>query len=364
MISGNHIFVCSIRCMQKVTKHLLPSTSPTVEATDSSRLLWHEDGPSESVNSLSVLVDWLTTEGNYARYRGSDDEGRTPAEGVIDKRGYCNMIAELMRRSGIRKPRTPDAIKNKIASIAGDWACAHDFLNRTGAGIEDEMTLHDAVKKRCALYYTLAPTFASQGNASGFTNESEDFTFRDLTTDDNDDGSVDDETDTTASTLDSFRTTASRISGTSRATVTPASGVAGAVSVAAETPQTENTRRRIEFLNVADVTTSTKKLRRGGTPDEPSLESKFFDQKIAFQEKKLEVDNGRLELEKKKDVRAAELFEMEKTEMRAKLMRDHFNMKKETQKYWLQAVNDGLYDSIEEAKRDYPLPPDPTFQFN
>eukprot|EP00979_Chaetoceros_neogracilis_P011634 scaffold2927_cov268-Chaetoceros_neogracile.AAC.39 len=33
---------------------------------------WHNDGPTDSINSLSVLMSWLTTEGNYSRWRGGD----------------------------------------------------------------------------------------------------------------------------------------------------------------------------------------------------------------------------------------------------------------------------------------------------
>jgi hypothetical protein len=371
MISGNHVLACGLLCMPKKNKKVAPPRpDPTDEATgiDGPRLLWHEDGPNDSVNSLSVLLDWLTTEGNYARYRGSDDDGRTPADGVIDKKGYCTMISELISKQGIRKHRTADAIKNKIASIAGDWATAHDFLNRTGAGIEDEMTLQDAVKKRCALYYILAPTFASQGNASSFTNEDDDFSFRELAIiKDNeiesDDDSANNDTDLSTSTLNSVRST-TRGPGSTRTSVTPAAvrtaGEARVNTASAETPQTENTRRRMEFLIVGDITTTTKKLRRGCYSDD-TPENKFYAEKMSFNQDKLKVDNGRLELEKEKEKRAAALFEIEKIEMKAKIMREHLNMKMQTQKYWKQAVEDGIYSSIDDAKKDYPLPPEPTF---
>jgi hypothetical protein len=47
--------------------------------------------------------------------------------------------------------------------------------------------------------------------------------------------------------------------------------------------------------------------------------------------------------------------------MKAKIMREHLNIKMRTQKYWKQAVEDGVYSSIDDAKKGYPLPPEPTF---
>jgi hypothetical protein len=36
----------------------------------SKKSFWHNDGPTSDVSSLSVLLDWLTTEGNYVKGNG------------------------------------------------------------------------------------------------------------------------------------------------------------------------------------------------------------------------------------------------------------------------------------------------------
>jgi len=29
---------------------------------------WHTDGPIPELNSMAVIIDWLTTDGNYSRW--------------------------------------------------------------------------------------------------------------------------------------------------------------------------------------------------------------------------------------------------------------------------------------------------------
>ena len=37
------------------------------------RGFWHNDGPNDQVNSLQILLDWMTTESNYTKWKGSDN---------------------------------------------------------------------------------------------------------------------------------------------------------------------------------------------------------------------------------------------------------------------------------------------------
>jgi len=36
------------------------------------RVPWHTDGPTSELNSMAVIIDWRTTDGNYSRWRGRD----------------------------------------------------------------------------------------------------------------------------------------------------------------------------------------------------------------------------------------------------------------------------------------------------
>jgi len=65
--------ICSKACYNKMVKvKLLPSDS--VPGGTPTRF-WHSDGrtgPTDPTNSLSVLMNWFTTEGNYSQWRGGD----------------------------------------------------------------------------------------------------------------------------------------------------------------------------------------------------------------------------------------------------------------------------------------------------
>ena len=100
--------------------------------------MWNNDGPTEDVNSLSILLRWITAEGNYNRYRGDIQHGKT-------KSAIAGEIVSLMEGQGIAKSLT--AAKDVMTKICS--------LEYTGAGIEDEATLKAAVTKRCRFYYEL-----------------------------------------------------------------------------------------------------------------------------------------------------------------------------------------------------------------
>ncbi|KAF1782941.1 hypothetical protein GQ600_15049 [Phytophthora cactorum] len=115
----------------------------------SRRARWHNDGPDDSVSSLSVLLDWLTAEGNYNKWRGGDKQsGETKAV-------LAAQISTLIHEKGITHFRKPKDIITKISQLEQSFRDAVDFLNNTGAGITNESSLQQAIEKRCPHYSIL-----------------------------------------------------------------------------------------------------------------------------------------------------------------------------------------------------------------
>jgi hypothetical protein len=128
------------------------------------RLPWNNDGPlggDGSINSESILLDWLCTEGNYTRYRGKDNNGTR-------KKDFCDQIARKIKEAGIRRERTAKQIQSKIEYIENSFRKAHDWTTtETGTGLQehDVGTFRQSVERICPYYYTLVDVFADRASA-------------------------------------------------------------------------------------------------------------------------------------------------------------------------------------------------------
>ena len=72
------------------------------------RVSWQTDGPTPEINSMAVMLDWLTTDGNYSQWRGGDKQNGTT------KMGIANEIRQIIREKGINTERTGRDIHVKI----------------------------------------------------------------------------------------------------------------------------------------------------------------------------------------------------------------------------------------------------------
>ena len=90
---------CGKYCYNHMKKTLI--TAPT---SQNKQIPWHNDGPNAEINSMAVLIDWLTTPNNYNRWhRGDKHNGAT-------KSAITNEISQLIKEKGITVERTGNYI--------------------------------------------------------------------------------------------------------------------------------------------------------------------------------------------------------------------------------------------------------------
>ena len=124
------------------------STGPTLPWTKDGK-----NGPDDPMCSERILVDWLMEHGNYAKYRGTNNNG-------VKKIAFAEKISKLMERKGVKVPRSAKNIMSKISYIEQSFKKAYEWANgETGAGLlenDDRDGYENYIKKRlCAHYFDL-----------------------------------------------------------------------------------------------------------------------------------------------------------------------------------------------------------------
>ncbi|KAE9043546.1 hypothetical protein PR002_g3284 [Phytophthora rubi] len=100
-------------------------------------IFWDHDAVKEGKSSLQFVLDWLSTEINYNKWRGT---------------------------VGIEHRTTGD-VREKISAIERQFREAVGFQAQTDSGITAEATLRGEILKRCPYYYKLADVFDSRPSA-------------------------------------------------------------------------------------------------------------------------------------------------------------------------------------------------------
>ena len=154
-MDNNTVIFCGLMCRKKYIKKLKKSSSSSPKRNRSS---WTNDGPDPSLFSIAILIERLTTPGNYSRWKGGDDRsGET-------KTTMAGKIAQFMKSKGIVEVKEPRVIIRKIGWLETQLKIAHEFLQGTGAGITDEKDLTECILKRCRYYYKLEDVMLSRAS--------------------------------------------------------------------------------------------------------------------------------------------------------------------------------------------------------
>lgn len=110
------------------------SSTSTSTASESTRLRkapkkWEDDGADGGPASIQVILDWITTSGNFAKWKGE--------MGGISKQTLCGEIVNQMKEVGIYHRNVAD-VRTKIQDIINSYNKARDWSERTGEGIRAE----------------------------------------------------------------------------------------------------------------------------------------------------------------------------------------------------------------------------------
>lgn len=151
--NGVEHFTNSCKVIACTKKHYLLAKKKNdyMEVKDGSRSIpWHLDGKEgadDPNNSMRILIDWLTTPGNFNRYKGDNKMGKTKVR-------ICEDISRRISAAGCRKERTAVAINSKIHEIVGKYRKASDWASQTGQGVlaeDGELSFNDAVSDNTCL---------------------------------------------------------------------------------------------------------------------------------------------------------------------------------------------------------------------
>ena len=131
------ILTCGKRCFNAYQKVLTIQEKRLYDLSDKRKTIpWDKDNVTDnSPSSNQILLEWITTEGNYARYRGADSTNGST------KLVICKEVTDLIAKAGIVTERTPNSVKSRIMYLESPFREANDWLNATGQDVTCEKKL-------------------------------------------------------------------------------------------------------------------------------------------------------------------------------------------------------------------------------
>ena len=142
-----------IAAKKKEKKAAITAEKAAKQASRRKKIPWEEDG------CLETLMEWMTTEGNYAEYCGANgNKGKTKTQ-------HHKELAILLKEKHPSSERTEKDVENKIVSLERQFRVASDWANNTGQGVDNPGDFEAAILKYCPLFKELEPIMGDRPNA-------------------------------------------------------------------------------------------------------------------------------------------------------------------------------------------------------
>ena len=162
--------VCGKKCYN-VLKRLRNKKNDKDKHFSSNR--WHKDNiTADGPTSLSILIDWISTEENARKYFGGKDPF-TNATSSKTKTDYVKDVKVKIYES-VNVIRTVDSIVSKISKLHNQYKQVKDWTRQTGAGLDKEGDdFKSYVLRQCPHFYHF------DGVMSNFSSSKPDYTNED-----------------------------------------------------------------------------------------------------------------------------------------------------------------------------------------
>lgn len=146
------LIACTKKCYKETNNRLNPDDNGDLRNT------WECDGlngKDDPHHSMKLLLDWWTTQGNYEKYRGKNNNGTKKVQ-------YAEALAKKMKNETRSTDRTAKQVTTKISALETAWKKAHEWATgTTGVGLQesdnpnDVHSFEDYVLRKCKYYRTL-----------------------------------------------------------------------------------------------------------------------------------------------------------------------------------------------------------------
>ncbi|KAL1927401.1 hypothetical protein VTP01DRAFT_4030 [Rhizomucor pusillus] len=122
---------------------------------------WVKDGVNGGPSSMDILINWLANKANYARWRGSNNDGSAER---IPKKILLEEIISEMQNAGIHH-RLPKDVASKISTLQSNYRSAREWYDTDGkklqqAGAKEDI-IHEELLKRFPYWDALNESFGA-----------------------------------------------------------------------------------------------------------------------------------------------------------------------------------------------------------